>query len=276
LSNRSHTTTFLGKTSESAGITAGVVQASVLGPTLFNIISSTLTPISALNKYFKYADDGYLIVPGNNSNTIQNELEYHSQWAKQQNLKLNLTKTKEMVLCKPKTKEPPSLPSIKRENNLKILGIKLDNHLNFQEHINETITSCSQSFFALRTMRQHGLHDDHLQHIFKQKVLAKLLYAVQAWWGFISKGAIHQMDAFLKRATRFGYYREDEPTMTEHIDKLDFNLFTSVITNPSHSLHKLLPPRKTTTYNLRSRGHSYILPVKDNRNFFNRCLYKFI
>ena len=46
-----------------ASINASAVQDSVLGPSLFNLNSCALHPISADNRYFKYADDVYLVVP---------------------------------------------------------------------------------------------------------------------------------------------------------------------------------------------------------------------
>jgi len=92
LANRTHYTNFNGQSSSTASITAGVIQGSVLGPTLFNLTASTLTPFSSQNSFAKYADDGYLMVPGSNASSIPAELAHHSQWAAEQNLKLNLQK----------------------------------------------------------------------------------------------------------------------------------------------------------------------------------------
>ena len=86
LSGRSHYTNFLSVTSTTKDITAGIVQGSVLGPTLFNITSSTLKTVSTYNKYFKYADDGYLVVPGDNAASIPLEIKHHHNWALAQNL----------------------------------------------------------------------------------------------------------------------------------------------------------------------------------------------
>src|SRR6202000_1569663 len=63
LLGRLHSTRLNNKPTSSATITASVVQGSVLGPSLFNLNSTELCPVSHLNAYFKYADDGYLIVP---------------------------------------------------------------------------------------------------------------------------------------------------------------------------------------------------------------------
>src|SRR3989442_7734436 len=90
---RSHASLFQGVMSPSATITAGVTQGSVLGPTLFHITASTLTPFSSINKYFKYADDGYLVIPASNATSIPSELQHHAASASQRNLKLNISKT---------------------------------------------------------------------------------------------------------------------------------------------------------------------------------------
>ena len=97
LTNREHVTKFHGETSSSKVINASIVQGSVLGPTLFNINSASLKPIDAGNRYFKYADDGYLVVPGSNSSTIPLETQHHKKWAAASHLKLNIDKMQEII-----------------------------------------------------------------------------------------------------------------------------------------------------------------------------------
>ena len=210
LSDRSQYTLFKQTASVSESINAGVVQGSVLGPTLFNMVSSTLKPLSDHNKYYKYADDGYLIVPGCNSLSIDKELEHHAKWAASHNLKLNLSKTMEIVFTKRGKQEPPPNAGITRVDSLKILGVTVDKYLNFQEHVNISINACSSSFFALRTMKSHGLNDDTLRSVFCAKILPKLTYCSQAWWGFVNQAIMNQLESFLRRAVRCGYYLEVE------------------------------------------------------------------
>jgi hypothetical protein len=276
LTARSHQTIFHGQQSSSAQISAGVIQGSVMGPTLFNLASSTLTPLSPANSFFKYADDGYLVVPANNSDSIPDELDHHQKWATAQNLKLNMAKTSEIVFYpKRSTSPPPPLnPGITRVNQIKILGILVDDKLCFQFHINETIKNCAQALFALMTLRHQGLTEESLQLTFSSKVLSKLTYASPAWWGFISEEAKCQLEAFIRKACRFNYYSPSKPSFHQLVATLESNLFHSITTNPHHCLHPLLPPLKTSHYNLRNRGHNYSLPTKDDRNFMNRLLYR--
>ena len=99
LTDRSHRTLIHGVMSDSAAINASIVQGSALGPVLFNINSTDLMPAHHLNKYFKYADDAYLVIPGCNAASIPAELEHHANWAATSNLKLNPSKTSEIVFC---------------------------------------------------------------------------------------------------------------------------------------------------------------------------------
>ena len=57
-----------------------------------------LRPLTDGNDILKYADDTYLIVPAENSISCQAELTNISQWATDNNLRLNPDKTREIIL----------------------------------------------------------------------------------------------------------------------------------------------------------------------------------
>ena len=60
--------------------------------------ASDLRPIDQDNIIFKYADDTYLIVPDSNIQTIPMEIQHISEWAMRHNLKLNESKSKEIII----------------------------------------------------------------------------------------------------------------------------------------------------------------------------------
>lgn len=275
LSERSHETRFLGQTSNPAYTTAGVIQGSVLGPTLFNVATSDLTPVDPLNKYFRYADDGYLIVPGSNAGSITHEINHHKIWAESKNLKINVNKCKEIVICPRRTASPPATAGVQRVDTMTILGVNVDDRLTFQHHASQIVAACNQSLYPLRMFRQFGLSEKHLHLVFSAKVIPKLLYAASAWWGYMSKSSKIQLQAFLRRAIKFKLCSPNTPTLEELVEKQDRKLFSDITSRKSHCLASLLPPRAPTTYNLRPRGHNYSLPKKDDKEFINRCLYKF-
>jgi len=273
LSNRTHCTSFQGKLSPPANISASIVQGSVLGPTLFNLNSCDLSPISVHNRYFKYADDAYLIVPASNVSSIPDELAHHSAWAEKCNLKLNPNKTAEIVFTRKGHKLPPPNPGIIRSDSIKILGVTVDNRLSFTEHVNTVVTKCNQSLYALRLMRQHGMQQNALQAVFKATSVSKLLYAAPSWWGYITKATLECLEGFIRRARKFGYYSPSDHDVKTLCKSADDCLFKRVLSNPAHVLRPYMPAQRPIFYALRKRTHNYMLPRKDNRNFLNRMLF---
>jgi len=61
-----------------------------------------------------------------------------------------------------------------------MLGVTVTNHSSVSEHVRDFISRCAQSI--LKLLQSHGMNDDELRTIYKSVVLAKLLYAVPAWW----------------------------------------------------------------------------------------------
>ena len=64
---------------------------------------------------------------------------------------------------------------ITRCDSIKILGVTVDYHLNFSEHVNLTVTKCNQPLFALRLMFQHGISQQCRKNVFKATSISKLL-----------------------------------------------------------------------------------------------------
>ena len=275
LTDRQHCTKLQNSISTPCSINASIVQGSALGPTLFNISSSDLKPKFDYNAYFKYADDGNLVVPGSKAASIPAELEHHATWASDCNLKLNLNKTSEIVFTRPRSPMPPPNIGIEKKDNVKMLGVYIDNKLKFDFHVSETPKNCSKSLFALKVMKTYGMQTSVLDNIFKSLILSKLLYASPAWWGFISIENKNKIQAFLNRATRWGYYKSDGPSISVMQEKIDKKLFLKIIQDESHVLHYLLPEVKQPQHSLRPRGHNFSLPDKDMKNFIIRCLYLF-
>ena len=65
-----------------------------------------------------------------------------------------------------------------------ILGVTITTHLSVSEHVSDVIGKCGQTMYVLKVLRSHGLNDEALKDIYRSVVMAKLLYASSAWWGF--------------------------------------------------------------------------------------------
>jgi len=119
------------------------------------------------------------------------------------------------------------------------------------------IMSMESSLTALHELRvlcTHGMSNSALQIIFRPVVVAKLLYACSAWWGFTNATTDRQrVNALFRRSIRCGYCLPDLLPFGELCQAADQQLFSNFLTNSGHWLHRFLPMPSAVSqnYNLR-------------------------
>ena len=67
-------------------IQASVIQGSALGPASYIVTAADLHPVYGSNRIFKFADDTYLVVPGDATHTCKDEIAHMQAWAAANNL----------------------------------------------------------------------------------------------------------------------------------------------------------------------------------------------
>jgi len=155
-----------------------IIQGSAIGPASYVVNAADLHTTFSGNSILKYADDTYLIIPASNIQSRAAELQNFEQWALTNNLKLNCTKTNEIIIVasgrqKSLKSPPPCLPGIEGLTSLKILGVTVSNKLSVSEHVRQIVTRCAQSFNALRILRNYGTEVNTLQQDFKSVLLGR-------------------------------------------------------------------------------------------------------
>jgi len=186
---------------------------------------------------------------------VRRTLSNVSRSGRRKNLKINRSKSLEIIFtgsrrrrtnCSP---HPLPITDIRRATSMKILGVTVTNHLSVSEHLRDATCSCVQSMHAIRILRHHGLSTESLQIIFKVVVVAKLTYASPAWWGFTTADDRNRMEGLLRRGRRAELY--NGPTLSQTIEDADDRLFSSIMYNEHHLLHRLLPEHHHTNYSLK-------------------------
>ena len=77
---------------------ASIIQGSSIGPASCVVTASDLHSVLPGNFMDKYADDTYLFIPAANVDSCAAELAHVEDWALDNNLRLNRTKSAEIVL----------------------------------------------------------------------------------------------------------------------------------------------------------------------------------
>ena len=129
---------------------------------------------------FKYADDTYLIVTDIFSHTIPQELQHISDWAKHHNLKLNQSKSLEIIVS---LRTPPTSAATfpTRVDSLTVLGVTFNSKLRFDLHVLNIIDKAARALYGLKTIRSHVLTGESLHDVTRAALTARLIYAAPAW-----------------------------------------------------------------------------------------------
>src|SRR6218665_4169736 len=124
----------------------------------------------------KYADDTYLMVGSRHISTAQKEFENISRWAELNNLKLNATKTKELIVFRRRPSvafdhPEPFIRGAERVATMRVLGVVDNFKLTMKDHLDHLLSSRASSIYALRMLRVHGLQDKQI-HV--EKLMSRL------------------------------------------------------------------------------------------------------
>ena len=119
------------------------------------------------------------------------------------------------------------------------------------------------------------MSDGPLFDVARGALVPSLTYASPAWSGFASAGDKSMLQAVLTKAKRWGLYGGKHPLELAKIcETADMELLRNVIKDCDHVLYDLLPPKKMHGYNLRTRLHQHVLPIKKvfaDKNFWTEC-----
>lgn len=177
-------------TSEFLTNKCGVPQGSVLGPLLFLLYINDLPNVTEQNCIL-FADDTTLIIKCKTKNEMQltakTEFDKIMTWLKNNNLNINLDKTKYIqfkTINSTNTEIDINYQNttgvIENVNTTKFLGIQIDNYLNWKAQINGIVAKLDRFVYALNRIRQIASKTAALQ-AYHGYVASVLRYGVILW-----------------------------------------------------------------------------------------------
>ena len=165
LTGRKQYVSINGYNSSLSSIAYGVPQGSVLGPLLFLLYINDLHRAIKFCKVHHFADDTNLLFLTNSirklNKLINTDLKNLSNWLNANKISLNVKKT-ETIIFKSRRKKYEGVIKLKlnrqrphSSNNVKYLGIKIDENLNWKHHINEVSTKLIRANAILFKIRNY-------------------------------------------------------------------------------------------------------------------------
>ena len=87
--------------------------------------------------------------------------------------------------------------------------------------------------YAMRILRAQGMCDAALSTVYQSVIVARIMHAACAWWGFTTAADRCRIDGFFRRGVRSGMCSRDMVKSFEELCKLrDKQLFDKVMLNP--------------------------------------------
>ena len=168
----------------------GVPLGSILGPLLFLIYINDLPMATENFEYILYADDSTLFSATDQQfdiNALNNSLEEVYNWLATNKLSLNIDKTKCVVL-RAINKNVSHIPdyltiqntNIGREKSFNLLGVVIDEHLNWKSHTDKIANKISKNIGVLNQLK-HYLPMQTLRTLYCSMIQTHLNYGNLAW-----------------------------------------------------------------------------------------------
>jgi len=238
----------------------GMPQGSWLGPLSFLVLIDDLTAGCPI---VKYVDDTTLSETFQSKSYQSNMMAFLNNvlaWSLKNDMELNTTKTKEMILGPINKIELPRLTTpagtIERVSTFKLLGVHIESSLSWSTHISNILKKVTRRLYFLKQLKRAGLPSSHLLYYYTSVIRPVLEYCVPVWHYALTKEQTQQLEAIQKRAIHIIFnftrgmpyasmlYVANINTLATRREDISKKFFRD-ITNPSSCLHHLLPdPRE--------------------------------
>ena len=182
-------------------VSTGVPQGSVLGPLLFIIYMNDIHQASTKFHAILFADDTNLTSTlcsfdvnlanqldiTNLSKNINKELKEVQIWLEINKLSLNIKKTKYIIFHHPQKDITKLIPQLKlneqpieRVNEFNFLGVTIDEHINWNMHMQKISNKISKSLGIMCRLKRY-LPLNVLRILYNSLILPHLQYSILAW-----------------------------------------------------------------------------------------------
>ncbi len=151
----------------------GIPQGTVTGSQKFLVHINDLQTSCPL---YKYVDDETLfeICSATSVSLLQESVDIVSKWIKQNNMIINASKTKEMVICFCKDEHHiENIPRIRiedipieRVSHTKVFGVTLSNNLSWNAHVDSIVNKAGKRMYMLFQLKRAGVCQSDLVRIF--------------------------------------------------------------------------------------------------------------
>ncbi|XP_035520671.1 A-kinase anchor protein 13-like [Morone saxatilis] len=187
--DRPQTVRFGTLTSTTRTLSTGSPQGCVLSPFLYALYTYDCAPLHHSNIIVKFADDTTVVglISGGDETAYREEVQRLAAWCSANNLLLNASKTKEMVMdWRRKRADPAPLQiegdCVERVSSFKFLGVHVADNLTWSTNTSAVVGKAQLRLHFLRLLRKCDLDVHLLRSFYRSTIESVLTYCLTIWY----------------------------------------------------------------------------------------------
>jgi len=182
---------------------------------------------------------------------IQSALTYSHQWSKNSGMSLNVKKMATLHLSIRKSTEIRNSigdESVQTTRTAKFLGLTIDSHLTFKDHVEEWLRKGRRAVYTLVKLKRSGILPTALVQVYCARLRTIVSYTVPAWFTMISNTSLNKLEGLQGLCLRVTYFE-----LRSHSERLTIAVLTTLADHLASCCEKYIQKAALRTHRLAGR-----------------------
>ncbi len=223
-------------------LSTGAPQGYVLSPLLFTLLTHDCTAKFNSNHIIKFADDTSVVglISNNDETQYREEVAQLAEWCGANNLSLNVSKTKEVVMNfrRNSVDHPPltiDSSTVERVSSTKFLGVHIKEDLTWTTNTTSLSKKAQQRLHFLRRLKRASLPPPILITFYRGTIESVLTSCITVWYGNYSVADRKTLQRTVNTAAKI--IGAPLPSILDILLARCSSKSTSIVKAPTHPSH---------------------------------------